>query len=366
MDQMGHLLTTGLPRHIPGAVVQPVRHPLVRVASRGRLSAVRPAFFADRVINRMVLYPWRVARTVAGRYDVYHVVDHSYAQLALQLPGQATIVSCHDVDTFRSVMRPADEHRGPLFRAMTRRIAAGLRGARLIVCGSAAARDDLVRFALADPARLRVVPNGIDPALLSPASAAGAARAAALLGSRTGVRNLLHVGNDIPRKRVDRALEIVAALRARGHSVRLVRAGSPLRPATRARARELGVQEVVELPFIERHVLRAVYECSDVVLLPSDREGYGLPVVEAFAAGKPVIASDIPALRETGGALATLVPPDARADWVAAVEHVLRAGPDEAGAAARRAYAASRTWEHHLRGLVPVYAEILDSRGDAA
>ena len=171
-----------------------------------------------------------------------------------------------------------------------------------------------------------MVPNGIDPALLEEPPAAARARAAELLPPQRGVFDVLHVGNDIPRKRLDRLVEIVATLHKRGHWIRLVRVGSPLRHATRQRMIELSLGDVVELPFVERDVLRALYERCDLLLLTSDREGYGLPVLEAFAAGKPVVASDIPALRESSGGLARVVPPDSLHEWVAAIEDVLRTG----------------------------------------
>ena len=361
MDQMGQLLTSRVPLFAPELRVTPIRHRLTRLLSPGPLRRVKPAFFADRVLNRMVLYPQRVSRQVARRFDIYHVVDHSYAQLALGLPRGRAIVTCHDIDTFRSVVRPSDERRNLLFNAMTRRILRGLRRAEVIVCVSEAARDDLLRYQLADPARVRVVPNGIDPALLQPPSAAARDHVTALLPPQRGAFNLLHVGNDIPRKRLDRVIEIVATLRKRGHWVRLVRVGSPLRRQTRERAVDLGVGDLIELPFVDQDVLRAVYHRCDLLLLPSDREGYGLPVLEAFAAGKPVVASDIPALRETAGGLGTLVPSDSLPDWVAAIEQLLGAG-DLTGelAAARRSRAASLTWDHHVRGLLPIYAELLE------
>jgi glycosyltransferase involved in cell wall biosynthesis len=360
MDQMGELLTTRLPALAPRLVVTPIRHHLTRVFSGGPLGRIRPLFSADRVLNRMLLYPRKVKRAAAERFDVYHIVDHSYAQLALELPARRTIVSCHDVDTFRSLVQPDRDPRNPLFNAMTRRIAAGLRRAELIVCVSAAARDDLLQFKLADPARLRLVPNGIDPALLEDPPREARARAAELLPPQDGAFDVLHVGNDIPRKRLDRLLEIVAALRQRGHRIRLVRVGSPLRHATRQRMNTLGLGEVVELPFVQRDVLRALYERCGLLLLTSDREGYGLPVLEAFAAGKPVVASDIPALRESSGGLARLVAPDSLHEWVAAIEDVMRTTA-AAGALAdqRRAHAAARTWDSHIRGLLPVYQELL-------
>jgi glycosyltransferase involved in cell wall biosynthesis len=362
MDQMGHLLTTRVPALAPGLSVTPVHHRMIRMMSPVALGRVGPLFLADRILNRMVLYPRRVRRAVSGRFDIYHVVDHSYAQLALALPPQCTIVSCHDIDTFRSLVQAEEDPRGPLFNAMTRRILAGLRRAAIVVCGSAAAHDDLVRFDLVDPARLRVVPNGIDPALLEPPPAAARSRAAGLLPAERGVADVLHVGNDIPRKRLDRLVDIVVRLRKRGHRIRLVRVGSPLRPETRQRMAALAFTDIVELPFIERDVLRAIYARCNLLLLTSDREGYGLPVLEAFAAGKPVVASDLPALRESSGGLATLVPADSLDEWVDAIERVLGSeDPGGALAAERRVHAAARTWDDHVRGLLPVYEELLNS-----
>ena len=369
MDQMGHLLTTRLPAVAPGLAVAPIRHPLVRVLSLGPLARSRGLFFADRVFNRMVLYPRRVRASVRGQFDLYHVIDHSYAQLALELPGGSTVVTCHDVDTFRSLVEPAIEPRPAWFRAMTRRILRGLQRAAIVVCGSRTAHDDLVRFQLADPSRLRVVPNGIDPALLDQPNTAARSRAAELLPVQRGVFDVLHVGADIPRKRLDRLIEIVSALRKRGLRIRLVRVGSAMRAETRRRAEELAFADFVELPFLDRDVLRAVYERADLLLLTSDREGYGLPVLEAFAAGKPVVASDIPALRESSAGLAACVDPDSMPGWVAAVERALTTpDPDGTLAAARRLHAASRTWDDHVRGLLPVYAEVLEyaARGEPA
>jgi glycosyltransferase involved in cell wall biosynthesis len=361
MDQMGHLLTSRLPLIAPGLKVTPIRHHLTRVFSAGPFAGVRPFFSVDRVVNRMVIYPRRVRDTTTGRFDLYHIVDHSYAQLALELPPERTIISCHDIDTFRSLVQPKEDPRGPVFNLMTRRIAAGLRRAARIVCISQAAHDDLVRYELADPARLRVVPNGIDPALLAEPPAEARQRSSELLPPERGVFDILHVGNDIPRKRLDRLVEIVTTLRKRGHWIRLVRVGSPLRQVTRQRMIELGLADVVELPFVDRDVLRAIYERCDLLLLTSDREGYGLPVLEAFAAGKPVVASDIPALRESSGGLARVVPPDSLHDWVTAIESVLRTGdPTGALAAARRAHAAARTWDQHVQGLLPVYREVME------
>ena len=68
-----------------------------------------------------------------------------------------------------------------------------------------------------------------------------------------------------------------------------------------ARASSASLDAIVVLPFVDRATLAAVYRRAALALLPSEREGFGLPLVEALACGTPVVASDIPVLREVGG-----------------------------------------------------------------
>jgi glycosyltransferase involved in cell wall biosynthesis len=73
---------------------------------------------------------------------------------------------------------------------------------------------------------------------------------------------------------------------------------------------------IVHLPFLERPELASVYRRASLVLLPSDREGFGLPVVEALACGTPVLASDIASLIEVGGDAVAHCDPADLACWV--------------------------------------------------
>jgi glycosyltransferase involved in cell wall biosynthesis len=152
---------------------------------------------------------------------------------------------------------------------------------------------------------LTVIPNGSDTERLSQPDPAADVEAARLVGHRGSVE-LLHVGTTVDRKRIDVLLAIVAAVRALRRDVRLVRVGGPLTAAQRVIARELEVVDaLVELPFVDRTTLAAVYRRATLALLPSEREGFGLPLVEALACGTPVVASDIPVLREVGGSAAS-------------------------------------------------------------
>lgn len=276
----------------------------------------------DRVTARFVDYP-RTLKRLAGRFDVYHIVDHSYANLVHVLPPARTLVTCHDVDAFRSVLQPAEERRSLAYRALVRRILAGLRAAAHVACDSDATRSALTGLAGFPAERLSVIPNGTDTGGYPERDAAADVEAARMLGPRRGIE-LLHVGSTIPRKRIDVLLEVFAAVHRQRAETRLIRVGGPFTAEQRVRARELGLTDAIYvLPFMDRATLAAVYRRSALALLPSDREGFGLPIVEALACATPMVASDIPVLREIGSTAVTYCPVGAVDEWARSVLELL-------------------------------------------
>ncbi len=101
--------------------------------------------------------------------------------------------------------------------------------------------------------------------------------------------------------------------------------------------------------------LAAIYTGAHALISASDDEGFGLPPVEALACGTPVVACDVPAVREVLGDRATLVPPDDLAALVAAGEAARRPAP--APLPWTWSDAAARTWE--------IYADAAQRRGPA-
>src|SRR5690349_8676707 len=157
MDLVAEMLVDRLNReHASTIDAVLIRPPLRRRLSR--LSDKNLAFGVDRIAGRLWDYP-RFATEIRGRFDLFHVVDHSYAQLVHRLPADRTVVSCHDLDTFRSVLEPERERRGAAFRAMTRRILDGLCKAGHVACDTEATRTQLIERAQFPESRTSVVHN---------------------------------------------------------------------------------------------------------------------------------------------------------------------------------------------------------------
>jgi len=186
---------------------------------------------------------------------------------------------------------------------------------------------------------------------------------------------LLHVGSNIPRKRIDVLLGAFAAIRRAEPRARLLKVGGAPTPAQAAQAEALGIAGAIAvLPFFDprssgdRAVLAAVYRRAALVLQPSDAEGFGLPVAEALACGTPVLASDIAVLREVGGPVAAYAPVGDVPAWADAALALLRERRDDPDAwQARRdagvAWAARYRWSHHVAQLVGIYRSVLDRAG---
>src|SRR5262249_28947191 len=130
--------------------------------------------------------------------------------------------------------------------------------------------------------------------------------------------------------------------------LQLVTAGpdDPRHPSVEDLAGRAGASAITTLGRVEEPEVEWLYRHAMLVLFPPLYEGFGLPVVEAFAHGVPVVASGIPTLREIGEGVARFVAPLDGSDWAAAVRE-LAGDPAtrRAMAAAGRARAAELTYE---------------------
>jgi glycosyltransferase involved in cell wall biosynthesis len=353
MDLCGEMLLAHLPRAGPLAVApERVCPPFRRVTSRLPVAGRRKAAFnADRLLNRFVLYP-RHVRRAAPHFDLYHVVDHTYAQLVHALPAGRTGVYCHDLDAFRCLIDPAADPRPRWFRALARRILSGLQKAAIVFHSTAAVRNEAVRVGLLDPERLVHAPYGTAAEFTADADGPPPPWLAELMGCPW----VVHVGSCIPRKRIDVLLEVVAAVRVRLPELRLVKVGGEWSADHRGRIARHGLADViVHVHNLSRAELAAVYRSAGAVLMPSEAEGFGLPVAEALACGAAVVASDIAPLREAGGPAAAYAPVGDVPAWAEAVGKVLT---DPAAAPPRHerlAWAARFSWAAHAETIARAY-----------
>jgi glycosyltransferase involved in cell wall biosynthesis len=366
MDLVAEMLLLNL-RSPDLSVVEPtqLRPHMIRRASRlPWVGQARLADSADRVLNRFWDYP-RWLAPMRHDFDVFHIVDHSYAHLALNLPVGRAIVTCHDLDAFRGVL-PGHDGGSVTDRVIGGRLLQGLRAAARIVCVSEATRAHLLSFGAVRADRVTVVPNGVHPSCRERPDPSADREASSILGPpEPDCAQLLHVGSSVPRKRIDVLLEVVASLRAGARDVRLVRVGAPFTAAQQRQVRQLGLDEsVTVLPFVDRRLLAALYRRATLVLQPSEREGFGLPVAEAMACGTPVVASRVPALAEVGGDAATYCRVGDVSAWSATVADLLdeRARCPEqwrqrrvAGIAHSRRF----SWREHARQMGELYHEVL-------
>jgi glycosyltransferase involved in cell wall biosynthesis len=327
-------------------------------------AGARAAVSVDRFCNRFWDYP-RHLRRIAGGFDLFHVVDHSYAHLVHVLPADRTIVTCHDVDAFRSVVAPDEEHRSRAFRFATRRILAGLQRAAAVTCVTAATERNLLARGILPRERTLVVHPGVADVFRREPDSSAERAAASLAGGNWGAIDLLHVGSTIPRKRIDVLLRVCGAARSAHPSVRLLRVGGRLTLEQRDIARRAGLADdrIVEIGAVDDPTLAVLYRRATIVLQPSEREGFGLPLAEALASGTPIVASDIDALREVGGDAAEYCPVGEVEQWTATIDRMLCEHRDdparwEARRARGRARAEMFTWSGFADRVAALYESL--------
>ncbi|GAA5235913.1 glycosyltransferase family 4 protein [Verticiella sediminum] len=340
--------------------------PAEGIEVQGQVYAEGPADAALRYSRRWPhAYGWYVGGELAGlrprvrpAAGLMHFTDHRVAACAT--PSVATV---HDAIPLRYPQWVSPRLRRLKNYAMRRMV----RQADLFIAVSHYAVDEL-REAFGLPAdRIRVVPNGIESEWLQPMPADAAA-----LRRDSGLPAdgyFLFVGTLQPRKNVDRILDAHAALPAE------VRRRHPLvvigRPGwrcehTQARLQALGAGgEVVWLQGLrERAALRAAYAGALALAFPTLYEGFGIPVLEAFASRLPVLTSRVASLPEVAGDAALLVDPT-RVDEIAGA--MLRLAEDaalrERLSAAGHRRAQSYTWQRTAAATAAVYRELVPGRG---
>ena len=271
--------------------------------------------------------PWRLraAATYFGGPSVDSVLDgvkvfHATEHLLPRLKRVPSVFTLHDIAYLRYPQYHLLQNRLFLNWMMPRFLA---QADHIIAISESTRRDALQQYRL-DPAKITVIPEGVEPRF-APAVEANqldAVRRAYDLPERF----ILFVGTIEPRKNLPALLEAYAALRPKHPEVGLVIAGGKgwLYQSFFDRLSALGLQQVVKLTgFVPDQQLPALMNAAEVFAFPSHFEGFGLPPLEAMACGLPVVCSNASSLPEVVGDAGLLVAPDDPRAWVEALDRVL-------------------------------------------
>jgi glycosyltransferase involved in cell wall biosynthesis len=221
--------------------------------------------------------------------------------------------------------------------------------------------DDLQRIAGVDPARISIIGEAVATRRTLSDGELGRLRERLRLPHRF----VLAVGTFDPRKRIDLLTQAVRGLR-RHHDVGLVIAGAQGNFAA-AVERSIHRAGLSSHALVLGHVgdadLGGLYQLSECLLFTSAYEGFGLPPLEAMAAGSPVVVFDNSSLREVVGDAGLVIEDGNVAAMIAAVSGLLADPAARARQANRgRERAAAFTWEAVAASTLRVYREVLARR----
>ncbi len=354
MDLVAEMLARELRANHAGefdvTMLQPdFKRRFTRVPIIGRSNRV---MMADRLLNRLRDYPrWLSGR--ADDFDLFHIADHSYSQLVHVLPPDRVGVFCHDLDTFRCLLDSSAELRPRWFRAMARKILEGMQKARVVFHSTIAVRQQILEHGLIDPAKLVHAPFGIATEFTRDATNVP------LPPQLAGAINhgfVLHVGSCIQRKRVDVLLDVFAKVSRCHPELHLIQIGGSWTAGQLAQIRRLGIgPRVIQRSGQPRAVIAELYRRCRALLLTSQAEGFGLPVVEGLACGAIVLASDIPALREVGSDAALYCPVADVGAWSSRLDRILSGTEVPPPLELRLKQAARLSWADHAGIIADTY-----------
>jgi glycosyltransferase involved in cell wall biosynthesis len=291
---------------------------------------------------------WHVAAAAraSSRCDVFLSTNSYLTAWMLRVPCAVLV---HDLIAFMPGTRP-QKGAARIERATIR---PAIRRARRLVCNSRSTEADLVRLFPRATGRTTVVPFAADRSFHEP----GAPDRIASVARRHGVepgRYVMATGTLEPRKNLPRLIRAHALLPAelrRAHP--LLIAGPRGWEEREIMAAVAGGDSVRLAGYVPDDELPALYAGCAVFCYPSLYEGFGLPVLEAMAAGAPVVTSRVSSLPEVGGDAVAYVDPEDESAIAAALERLLASPTEREGLAERgRRRAAEFSWERTTRAVL--------------
>ena len=242
---------------------------------------------------------------------------------------------------------------GKVWTAMNQKL---LNMADAVIADSQYLKEQLVNRVGVKSEKITVIHCGVDVESIRPKAEGRRPKA--------GKKTILFLGRFIERKRPDLAIEIFAKLHRKHPETKLVMIGEgPLEQALKIQISKFKLQNAVEFPgplFGEEKLKR--YHEADLFLFPSEKEGFVLVVLEAMAAGLPLLVPDALGFPEAveNGKNGYLADPDNIEDWVEKAEKILFSPVLQNSMRKYSRYLAETkfNWEESARKNLKVYRQI--------
>jgi glycosyltransferase involved in cell wall biosynthesis len=279
--------------------------------------------------------------------DVFHS-PHYVLPVLLRSPA---VVTVHDII---HLLHP----RSSLHRLYARwMIASACRRARRVITGSETTARDLQDRLHVPADKIRVIPYGVAPSFRRLPEHETRAHL-----ERLGVPRpyILFVGNWLPHKNVETLVRAWAKVAAPRPALVLCGGGFDRARVVWQAVDETGLRDSVRwVGSVDEEALVALYSGAELLASTSLYEGFGLPVVEAFACGTPVLGPDEGAVPEVAGDGALLVPPR-RVDMIADGMYRLLRDQELRGELAEKGLRRAKrfSWDEAARKTLSVYEEV--------
>ena len=283
----------------PQPVVAPPSGPAIELAAY-----TVPAWIPRRVMARVT--PWLEPRVLALQRNAVLFAPNYVLPPKFRRARGVLVVVIHDLAFLRLPWTLQEETRAVL----EAQLHVNLARAREVITVSRAVRDELLAAEPLDPARVTAIHHG--PGHLARRKGAG-------LPAGIPERFVLHVGTIEPRKNIELLLRVWEAWTAEDPSAPALvlcgRRGWKSDALHEAFATAAAAGWLRHPGYVDDDTLASLYRQALAVVSPSRYEGFGLPLVEALAAGTPVLASDIAVFHEVAGDAAIFLPVDEVAAW---------------------------------------------------
>lgn len=275
-----------------------------------------------RFPNLFMNYLWNHV----GGFPINRLLDgievfHFTGAIAPRLEGISTVASVYDLYHLRHPEWVEKKHRVALHKWKD-----NLAGVSKIICISAFTKKDLVDFLGIPPEKIEVIPLGVNSGVFKPMNKQDCDQ---YLKTRFQLEGefLLYVGTLETKKNLPQLIEAFRIVLARHPHLKLVMVGDPGKgfEEIQKKSRSLGLEKSIRrLGYLDADQNLPYLYCGALAfVLPSLYEGFGLPLLEAFACETPVAASNCTAIPEVTGDAALLFDPYQPEDIAAKILQIL-------------------------------------------